>query len=218
MDYGRLVWVPDQTWTASFIANMTQGPVKTFGNFEKTYAVKLDWTGHRKNASVIASSTERRSNELGFFGVWNATDPLLVYTEGRVAEAWDTSMLVGGSYTLDSSAMITVEGFYDRYGTVPLVENLPSRWQILNGVWRPMVSTKVLMAQYNSGTRYRKFNFNLRADHILGDGTRGMAFTNYALGNSLELWSVGIINGGAEGTRFRLYTDHVSLLGMTYTF
>ena len=65
MDYGKVVWIPNFSWTASFIANTDEGRNKQSGllkeisglnlanneNFKKTYALKLDYTGE-KNISA----------------------------------------------------------------------------------------------------------------------------------------------------------------------
>jgi hypothetical protein len=84
LDYGRLIWIPDSTWSASLIVNTAQGLMRTYGDFKKVYAAKVDWTGDKKSASVIVSHSERGTNELGFFGILNISDPFLIYMEGRV--------------------------------------------------------------------------------------------------------------------------------------
>jgi len=218
LEYGRLIWVPNSTWSASAIINTGKGLLPAYGEFQKTYAGKLDWTGDRKTASVIVSHTERRCSELGYYGIWNVSDPCLVYTEGRISENEDRTFLVGGSYTLESSQLLTLELYNDNLGKVPLVENLPTRWQIIDGAWRPLCRTTVAMLQYNSGSKFRKFNGNIRVDHIFDYGSRLTASVNRSLGQSKQLWAACVANSGPQGTGFRLYTDYTGIVGLTHTF
>jgi hypothetical protein len=86
-DFARVVWIPHSSWTFSFIANMKEGRNKPIGPdpFETTYAVKIDYTGGEKYASLILSHKERVGNTVGFFGGWTASDAVLLYAEGAVS-------------------------------------------------------------------------------------------------------------------------------------
>ncbi|MEJ2066677.1 MAG: hypothetical protein P8Y09_01665 [Deltaproteobacteria bacterium] len=57
MDFGRVVWIPGGFWTISFIANTDEGRNEITGPipFEKTYALKVDYTGRENYASAILS-------------------------------------------------------------------------------------------------------------------------------------------------------------------
>lgn len=101
MDYGQLLWIPSSRWAVSLIANMDEGRREFLGReFEPTYALKIDYTGHEKYFSLIPSYRQEREEgmegtqtdvvleshewRLGFFGNWSPSDALLIYAEGNV--------------------------------------------------------------------------------------------------------------------------------------
>jgi len=143
MDFARLVWIPSISWTVSFISNPDKGRQEyRFFEFDKTYALKLDYSGQEAYASMIFSHKEPDRNRLGFFGGWTATDALLLYSEGTISEGTDAlypekannpfgalmeaiydqnsslkgMVLAGGSYTLEMGSTLTVEYVYSGLG------------------------------------------------------------------------------------------------------
>ena len=143
MDFARLVWLPAMSWTLSVIANLDKGrQAFQFIEFEKTYALKLDYTGQAAYASMILSRKEHDRDRLGAFGGWTATDALLLYGEGAISKGTDArypekadhpfgaSMeqiddeasslegigLIGGSYTLEMGPTLTIEYIYNGPG------------------------------------------------------------------------------------------------------
>jgi hypothetical protein len=144
MDFGRVVWIPGSAWTISFIANTDEGRNKIIGPnpFEKTYALKVDYTGRENYASAILSYREGSKISLGFFGGWTVSDAILLYGEGVITQGsealypqQDSSpfgasmralhhddstikpiLLVGGSYTFGTSGTLTVEYAYNGPG------------------------------------------------------------------------------------------------------
>jgi len=140
MDFGRLVWIPGSSWTASFIANTDEGRNKITGPvpFEKTYALKVDYTGRENYGSMLLSYKEDSQTLLGFFGGWTISDAILLYGEGVITQGSkalypmrDSSpfgasmqklhqddstirpvLLVGGSYTFAASGTLSVEYTY----------------------------------------------------------------------------------------------------------
>ena len=143
MDFARLVWLPAMSWTLSVIANLGKGRQEfQFIEFEKTYALKLDYTGQEAYVSMILSHKEHDRNRLGAFGGWTATDALLLYGEGTISkgtealypekannpfgasmEAIDDEgsslegiVLIGGSYTLEMGPTLTMEYVYNSPG------------------------------------------------------------------------------------------------------
>jgi hypothetical protein len=85
-DFGRLVWSPDMAWNVSFFANTDEGENESINDFEKAYAMKVDYTGYRSYLSLIPSYREKDRERLGAYGGWKATDGLLFYGEGTVAQ------------------------------------------------------------------------------------------------------------------------------------
>jgi len=143
MDFARLVWLPAMSWTISFIANIDEGRQEfRFFEFEKIYAVKLDYSGQEAYASMILSHQESDRNRLGVFGGWTATDALLIYGEGTISRGTNAlypikannpfgasmeevddqdlslkgTVLAGGSYTLEVGPTLTVEYVYNGTG------------------------------------------------------------------------------------------------------
>jgi hypothetical protein len=140
MDFGRLVWIPGSSWTLSFIANTTEGRNKPLGPdpFERTYALKVDYTGRENYGSLILSYKESSKISLGFFGGWTVSDAILLYTEGAMTQGseglypkndgfpFGASMqkiyaddytikpvlLLGGSYTFETKGTLTLEYVY----------------------------------------------------------------------------------------------------------
>lgn len=90
MEFGRVVFIPHRFWTVSFIAHMDEGRNDLLGldPFEKTYAVKIDFTGRQNYASLIISDKDDGEDTptVGFFGGWTASDALLLYVEGSLTK------------------------------------------------------------------------------------------------------------------------------------
>jgi hypothetical protein len=104
MDFGRLVWIPESSWTLSLIANTDEGQNKTHGldpfekiffvpnglpPFKKTYALKADYTGRENYGSVILSYREGSKISLGFLGGWTISDAVVLYGEGVITQGSD---------------------------------------------------------------------------------------------------------------------------------
>ena len=144
MDFARLVWLPGMSWTVSFIANLDQGLQEfLYYEFDRIYALKLDYAGQQEYAGLILSHKENDRTRLGAFGGWTASDALLLYGEGVICRGsnalypkdadnhpFDASMeaiddddssikgiiLTGGSYTLETGPTLTVEYVYNGPG------------------------------------------------------------------------------------------------------
>jgi hypothetical protein len=152
MDFGRLVWIPGKAWTISFIANAGKGAYETadsgsanfsvpLAQFDKSYALKTDYTGRSHYFSFIVSRKENAETALGFYGGMTASDAVLLYAEGAFSEGsrgrypykTDESpfgyslervhqhesklypvILMGGSYSFQSKGILTLE--YTYYG------------------------------------------------------------------------------------------------------
>jgi len=90
MDFARLVWLPDFSWSISLIANLDEGEQAfPFYGFEKSYALKIDYNGQESYAGLILSRQEQDRAKLGFFAGWTATDALLLYGEGSLSRGAD---------------------------------------------------------------------------------------------------------------------------------
>jgi hypothetical protein len=157
MDFGRLVWIPASSLTFSFIANTDEGQNKTHGldpfekiftppnglpPFERTYALKADYTGRENYASAVLSYREGSKISFGFFGGWTISDAIVLYGEGVATQGSDALypemdssplgasmqqarkhdstikpiLLIGGSYTFAGSGTLYLEYAYNSPG------------------------------------------------------------------------------------------------------
>ncbi len=143
-DLGRVVWIPESAWTFSFIANTAAGRNTPLGPgpFERTYALKLDFTGRENYGSLVLSHSEGSRNALGFFGGWTLSDAILLYSEGvftqgskalypqkdgspfgaslqkhqQADSVISPVLLTGGSYTFETNGTLTLEYAYYSQG------------------------------------------------------------------------------------------------------
>lgn len=90
MEFGRVVFIPHRLWTISLIAHMDEGrnDLPGLDPFEKSYALKIDFTGRQNYASLIISDKDDGEDTptVGFFGGWTASDALLLYVEGNLTK------------------------------------------------------------------------------------------------------------------------------------
>ncbi|MBN2123998.1 MAG: hypothetical protein JW821_06880 [Deltaproteobacteria bacterium] len=143
MDFARIVWLPGAAWTLSLIANTEEGrqPISP-DLFQRTYALKADYTGQESYGSLVLSHREGDRTRLGMFGGWTATDALLLYGEGAFARgagglyprtddgpigfglypvleqssSLEATVLLGASYTLELGPTLTLEAVHDSPG------------------------------------------------------------------------------------------------------
>ena len=143
MEFARLVWVSNTSWTASLIANLGQGLMDFPYGFERTYALKVDYTGNKKYGSLIGSYQEENRGTLGGYGGWWFSDAILLYAEGSLSKGTNALypeynpaspfgiemvdskdensspeglLTVGASYTFESGATFTLEYFFNSPG------------------------------------------------------------------------------------------------------
>ena len=143
MDFARLVWLSGMSLTVSLIANVDKGRQEfPFFDFDRTYALKVDYSGQEGYASLIMSHKEGVRNRLGAFGGLTASDALLLYGEATVSKGTDVLyakdadnafggsmepaddknqslqgiILAGGSYTLEMGPILTIEYVYNGPG------------------------------------------------------------------------------------------------------
>lgn len=144
MDFARLVFLPDDTWTYSLIASVDKGR-QTFENqdFSSAIALKMDYAGIAGNWGMIMACNQERHFTFGMFGNWSATDALMLYADAAMirgsfarypeptednptgfqlrAQAveqtyWTPSCIIGGAYTFLSGPTISLEYLYNGLG------------------------------------------------------------------------------------------------------
>jgi hypothetical protein len=116
LDCARLVWVPGPTWTASLIANTSEGRRDSPAGFEPTFAAKADYTGERRYASLIVSRREHAGTRAGCYGGLSASDALLLYAEGSIGTDDRVRILGGASYALETGPTLSLECYRNANG------------------------------------------------------------------------------------------------------
>lgn len=146
MDFARLVWLPDASWTLSLIANTGPGrQVDKEPSFEQAVAMKVDYVGQSAYGGIVFSHRHEDRARLGFYGGVTASDAMLLYAEGSLtrgttalyptagsglsgtalrptrdnSDAVESILLAGGAYTLEMGPTLTLEYVYNSSGYTP---------------------------------------------------------------------------------------------------
>jgi len=123
-EYAKLIWTPNYHWTVSLIVNTHEGRKayrlieELAQDFRSTYTLKTDYLFDRGNASIILSTMEDGEDiddRAGYYLSYNLSDAWIGYSEGSFSTD-DTEMLLGGSYTSDSSYIFSIEYFHNSSG------------------------------------------------------------------------------------------------------
>ena len=229
LEYARLIWIPNSTWSASFIANTGEGHLRVSG-FEKGYALKLDYVHNGAYFTLIPSYREDGRWQLGFFGGWNATDAVILYTEGFVADRTDNyELLTGGSYTFESGTMLTLEYYRNNNGCVI------SRFELCFGPTAatplatapsgldptdPLIRRDYLMFQFTDMDFLDpNIDFTTRVIHNLNDdSSRLIGLMEYALNDHSQLFLIGDAFTSHNSTEFGSLLDYSLFGGVGFTF
>ena len=267
MDFARVVWIPHSLWTISLMVNTDEGRNTLLGPdpFEKTYALKIDYTDREYYASVILSDKDYRKT-LGFFSGWTVSDAVLLYGEGSLTQGSNALyaqkdmsplgasmqkihqddpdikpiILAGGSYTLEASGTFSLEYAYNAPGYnsdeaefyYALRRNAAAAFN--TGGMAGTLGLMTLGETINPGLRFLRKNYAMlqylqsniknkieifmRWTQNLDDGScQASAYVTYALGNHLELFSLGVVGGGGRDTEFGSLLNYELMLGLKYT-
>jgi hypothetical protein len=268
MDFARVVWLPGGAWTLSLIANVDEGRQEFRAvDFQKTYALRLDYVGSAAYVSLIPSYQEGERVRLGWFGGWTATDALLVYAEGTVSPgsparypvparnpfgstlvalhddstALASTILLGASYTFAAGPTLSGEYVYNSPGysstqaeayyrlRQQAAEALP-RGGPLGNLARLTLSQTAdtglrllrrhyVLVQYVHSNIQDALNLTLRWTQNLDDRSGQFNYTvEYLLGNSVQLFAVGMVNVGGQHTEFRTFLDYQIMVGVELSF
>jgi hypothetical protein len=221
LDYGRVVWIPNDTWTVSFIANTDEGRLELQRDFKRAYAIKLDYTGIKTYFSLIASYREDGDPRVGFFAGWTVSDALLLYSEGSVADAIDTfEVLIGGAYTLESGETFIVEFFHNEDGC--LQERFDLCFAPAFGNADPadiLIRKNYLLLQFIDSRISDRFNLILRGILNLDDhSSRLIGIFEYEIGDHVKLFTIGNVFTGGKDTEFGSLLKYSVMFGVEYIF
>jgi hypothetical protein len=220
LDYGRILWLPTDQWTVSLIANTSRGRQTLIRDFERGYAIKLDYSSGGKYGSFIPSYREDGESRLGFFGGWSVSDALLLHTEGSFSDRVDeTDVLLGGSYTFRFGPTLVAEYFRNQNGCTrePFNRCFPPF-----GTAEPtdiLFRRNYLLLQYNH-TRIRDTaNVIVRWIHDLDDhSSRIVNLLEYDVGERTRLFAIGNVFPAPKKTEFGSLLDYSVMLGVRFAF
>ncbi len=218
LDYARMVWIPAQNCSASFIANIDPGEKHFYRQFQRTYAVKLDYTGNEKYFSLIPSYSESDDFRLGLFGGLTVTDALLLYAEGHLNDGGEIQVLVGQSYTLRIGPTISFEYYFNQSGCTESIEKCFPPY----GDASPddvLIRKNYLMLQIMDNHIHDSLNVILRWIYDIDDtSNRSVAILEYELGDHVKIFAVGNLYVGNKDTEFGSLMNYSLFLGTEYNF
>jgi len=204
LDYAKIGWIPDSTWSGELIANTDEGRVDPVEPFRKTFAGKLDYVGVGRYGSMILSHREGGATRFGGYGGATISDALLGYVEGDIGSGSDGRALLGGSYTFRDGSAVTVEYYYNGDGCrASHIRNcFPPTGDTAPGT--PLYKSNYGFIQYFSNDFFSpSLELALRGTLNLDDGSGLLtAIVNYELGDNVELFSVADWYTGGEDEEF----------------
>jgi hypothetical protein len=150
-------------------------------------------------------------------------------------------LLFGGSYTFESKGTLTLEYAYNGqgYSDAQAQRYYALRRRAANALDPPgsisglaqmtlgqtaatglkFIRRNYLLLQYTQSNIQNVLDLTLRWTQNLDDGScQGTVLVTCSLGDHLELFSVGTVNGGGENTEFRSILDYQWMMGLEYTF
>lgn len=227
-DFARMVWAASSRWSVSFIANTDKGRQpylaasmngeELFPGFERGYACKIDYTADKKFLSLIPQYKENGNAALGFYGGWNVSDSVILYSEGRVSDS-EWRILAGSSYSFAEGAMVSAEYYYNSQGSTrdPFLSVFPPTGDVDPN---DQYYRKNYMLLQFADTRIRDvFDVTLRWICNLDDGSaRYIATLEYSLGDRLKLFTVGDYDSGSSTDEFGSILRYSVFAGMQYVY
>jgi hypothetical protein len=240
LGYARAVWIPNSTWSGSFIANYDKGRLGEFGpslstgplkenpgnleqaqHFKRGYALKLDWTGDGKYFSFIPSQREDTGYRFGFFGGWNVTDALLLYGEGSDGDFGGFESQAGSSYTFQAGQMVNIEYFHNENGCLSKrINQCFARGPSLRkNSAAPLVRGDYLMAQYEETDVWAELNVTFRFIHNLNDQSNQLiGILDHDVGEHTQLYLIANGFTGSRDSEFGSLLNYSLFAGVSYTF
>jgi hypothetical protein len=217
LDYGRMLWLPTDHWTLSFIANTSKGRQTLIRDFETGYAVKVDYSAGGKYLSLIPSYREDGRFRFGYYGGWTVSDAFLLHSEGSFPES---KILFGGAYTLDLGPTIVAEYFRNEAGCSRQPFNLCfSRFGKIEEPTLALFRRNYFLLQYNH-TRIRDTaDVIIRWIHDLDDDSnRIVNIVQYDVGTRAQLFAIANVFPAPKKTEFGSFLDYSVMFGARFTF
>ncbi len=222
LEYARATWIPGYRWSFSLIANTGKGRLATNHLFERRYALKTDYTGQGKYASLILSATEDEQRlRGGAFAGWSASDALLLHAEGDLEGDIDQGkILAGASYTFPPGSFAVIEYFHDGTGC---------RYQKLWRCYDPfeggadasdvLVRRDYFLVQFTHPDLYDRIHVTARWIHDLSGGSdRLIGIYEHDVGDRFQIFAVGGFDRGQEWDEFGSIASGAAMVGVSWVF
>ena len=221
LDISRLIWVASSAYTVSLIANTGMGRLTDVNAYRDSEALKIDWTGDRKQASLIfahrdggnpnLNQTDRTETSVGFFGLKHMNDAWIAYLEGSSDED-RLSVLFGSSYDFrGGGGTLVLEYFYDGRGLLHRGGTLTNPQQGKD--------EEFVLVQFQKGIKNTPLNFTVRVDQSIdGAGGRAQLFLNWADNDYLEFFVYGAHNYGGDQFGYAAVVEDSIVGGVKHTF
>lgn len=224
MGYGRMIWIPNSTWSVSYIVNTNEGRNDLIEDFEITYAGKIDYTGQGKYFSLIPFVRQGGDFGSGFFGGWNVTDALMLHSEGLLStdRGNNYKILVGGSYTFSLGPTFVLEYFYQQNGCD--FENVGRCFVRAAGgeavAADVLVRQHYLLFQYFETDIWDVLDLSFRFIHNFDNNNSNtfVGVANYELLDWMELFSVMTFNTGVGNSEFASLVTYQVQAGVNFSF
>lgn len=228
LDYVRVVAVPNSALTVSLIANTGSGRLEENNQFQKTHAGKLDYTGNGHYFSIIASHRLNEQNRLGFFGGWDISDALLLYTEGSAAKKppasastrADSQILGGAAYTFEAGPSVNIEYFHNNRGCVAtsIAQCLAQQIGEIDPR-HPLLRRRYVLLQYIDTKFSKSMNLAVRLIKNLDDKSAQLIVRlEYEFGQHLQLYAIPTFYNGRRDSEFGSLLRNSAFIGAAYTF
>lgn len=217
-DYARLVWVPDQRWTLSLIANTDEGRKPLADDFAKTYALKTDFLANDAYGSIILAKQETTDWRLGGFLSWNLSDAVIGYAEGSATHDHN-QVLVGGSYTFADGGMISIEYFHNGFGSrkddlLNVLQNYEEK-----NLRCLLVRENYLLLQYYKQDNLGRWTAMVRGVAGLDDHSSTLlGLYEYSVSQHLNLFATGTLYNGNNDDEFGFLLDYEAFAGVELAF
>jgi len=224
MDYARLVWVANDAWTSSLIVNTDDGR-QAITDSSTSYAIKLDYIGQDHYFSIIPSYREGKNTAddvaaLGFFGLSNVSDALLVYLEGSLAEHDNSQGLAGISYTFTGGSNLVFEYYHQEDGckrdlihTCLAPDAIPANLERTR-----LLRENYLFLQGAKDWDQRRTTLVTRLAYNLDDDSTSLIlYLNRAIGDYWNTFAIATVTGGDKNTEFGSLIKSSLVAGIEFT-
>ncbi len=201
-DFARIVYLPDMAWTLSLISNFGNGRAESLseGGFEKTHAIKVDYTGEAAYGGMIFSHGEEGESNAGAFGGWTVSNAMLLYGDLNFSTDEKTALLTGVSYTLESGPTFAFEYVYRK--------NNPDS-----------LNHHTVMLQYHQNEIINRIDLLLRAaTNIDDESIQFVANADYIASDHIQLFLNTIVNSDSDAGEFGRFLDYQVMAGLEYSF